>query len=70
LSYPFYSAAFGELELRKGRRKVARDHFEAALLLARSPMERQFLQKRVAACEVDDSPAQIQVDRVQKAKAR
>ena len=53
LSYPFYSAALGELELRRGRRKVAREHFESALLLARSPMERQFLQKRVAACEVE-----------------
>jgi len=70
LSYPFYSAAFGELELRRGRRKVARDHFEAALLLARSAMERQFLQKRVAACAVDDSTAQIPADRVRKAKAR
>ena len=70
LSYPFYSAAFGELELRRGKRKVARDHFEAALLLARSPMERQFLQKRVAACEVDDATAQIPADKVQKAKSR
>jgi len=55
LSYPFYSAAFGELELRRGRRKVAREHFESALLLARSPMERQFLQKRVDACEAEES---------------
>jgi RNA polymerase sigma factor (sigma-70 family) len=70
LSYPFYSAAFGELELRRGKRKVARDHFEAALLLARSPMERQFLQRRVAACEVEDATAQIPADKVQKAKAR
>ena len=69
LSYPFYSAALGDLELRRGRRKVAREHFESALLLARSPMERQFLQKRVAACEVEHATAQISRDRVQKAKA-
>ena len=49
--YPFYSAALGELELRSGRRAIARFHFEAAVKLARNPMERRFLQKRVVACE-------------------
>ena len=68
LSYPFYSAALGELELRRGKRKVAREHFEAALLLARSPMERQFLQRRADACEVEDS-AQIPRGGIQKAEA-
>jgi len=70
LSYPFYSAAFGELELRRGKRKVAREHFEAALLLARSPMERQFLQRRVDACEGEDATAQVCRDEVHKAEAR
>ena len=49
--YPFYSAAIGELELRSGRRDVAREHFRAALALARNPMERRFLHRRVSACD-------------------
>jgi RNA polymerase sigma factor (sigma-70 family) len=51
-AYPFYSAALGELEFRRGRRETARTHFRAALALARNPMERRFLEQRVAACEV------------------
>jgi RNA polymerase sigma factor (sigma-70 family) len=55
--YPFYFAALGELELRCGRHEVAREHFHAALTLARNRMERQFLQQRVSACErALDSP--------------
>jgi RNA polymerase sigma factor (sigma-70 family) len=50
-SYPFYHAALGEFELRSGRHEIARQHFRAALKCARNPMERQFLQQRVAACE-------------------
>jgi RNA polymerase sigma-70 factor (ECF subfamily) len=50
-SYPFYPAALGELELRRGNREAAREHFSAALVLARSPMERRFLEKRLQACE-------------------
>jgi RNA polymerase sigma-70 factor (ECF subfamily) len=50
-AYPFYFAAMGELELRKGNRDVARAHLEAALAVARSGMERRFLLLRVAACE-------------------
>jgi RNA polymerase sigma-70 factor (ECF subfamily) len=49
--YPFYFAALGELELRLGRYEVARDHFRAALVLARNPMERRFLSQRVDVCE-------------------
>jgi RNA polymerase sigma-70 factor (ECF subfamily) len=49
--YPFYSAALGELELRRGKRAIARDHFQAAVKLARNPMERRFLQQRISACE-------------------
>jgi len=48
-SYPFYSAAIGELELRSGKHDIARRHFEAALALARNPMERRFLEQRVGA---------------------
>src|SRR5262249_28822129 len=50
-AYPFYAAALGELELRRGRHEVAREHFRAALALARSPMERRFLEQRMSACE-------------------
>lgn len=48
--YPFYPAAKGELELRCGRPNVARQHFAAALALARNPMERRFLLLRRDAC--------------------
>jgi RNA polymerase sigma factor (sigma-70 family) len=50
-AYPFYSAALGELEFRRGRFETARKHFRAALALARNPMERRFLDQRVSACE-------------------
>ena len=53
--YPFYSAALGELELRRGRREIARNHFRSALALARNSMERCFLEKRVFECEQGDS---------------
>jgi len=49
---PFYSVALGELELRRGRREIAREHFQAAVALARNPMERRFLEQRVWANEV------------------
>jgi RNA polymerase sigma factor (sigma-70 family) len=47
--YPFYHAALGELELRRGRPEAARGHFQAALALGRSPMERRFYRLRLAA---------------------
>jgi RNA polymerase sigma-70 factor (ECF subfamily) len=49
--YPFYRAAIGELELRRGRAAAARDHFCAAVAVARNGAERQFFERRVAACE-------------------
>ena len=49
--YPFYPAALGELELRRGDRERARTFFAAALAAARNPTERRFLEKRVRACE-------------------
>jgi len=48
-AYPFYPAALGELELRRGNAAVAREHFSAALGLARNRAERRFLEKRVLA---------------------
>ena len=54
-AYPFYSAALGELELRRGSRETAREHFRAALALARNPMERRFLEQRVGACDQCDT---------------
>jgi RNA polymerase sigma factor (sigma-70 family) len=52
LHYPFYHAARGELERRRGDSAVARAHFEAARALARSPAEQRFLEKRIDACAV------------------
>ena len=49
--YPFYFAALGEFELRSGRHETAREQFGKALGLARNPMERRFLERRIAACE-------------------
>lgn len=48
--YPFYPAALGELELRRGNREQAREHFRAAARLARNASERRFLEKRLSAC--------------------
>jgi len=56
-NYPFYHAALGEFELRKGNRRAARDHFKVALDLARNPMERQFLNLRLKACGQGDALA-------------
>jgi RNA polymerase sigma-70 factor (ECF subfamily) len=54
-AYPFYPAALGELEPRRGRHRTARKHFRAALALARNPMERRFLDQRVTACGGGDA---------------
>ena len=50
-SYPFYPATLGELELRRGNHPVAKAHFSTALSLARNPMERNFLQRRIDICK-------------------
>ena len=50
-NYPFYFAAIGEFELRSGQRDLAREHFLEARRFARNPMERQFLDQRITACE-------------------
>ncbi len=49
--YPFYAAAMGEMEFRLGRFAEAEKYFREALELARSPMERKFLEKRTKDCE-------------------
>ncbi|MBV8282768.1 MAG: hypothetical protein JO347_12020 [Candidatus Eremiobacteraeota bacterium] len=48
--YPFYFAALGELEFRIGNEDRAREHFLDAMARARNPMERQFLERKAAAC--------------------
>jgi RNA polymerase sigma-70 factor (ECF subfamily) len=50
--YPFYPAALAELELRRGDRSAAREHFKAALGLARNPTERRFLERRLQSVDV------------------
>jgi RNA polymerase sigma factor (sigma-70 family) len=49
--YPFYFAAQGELEWRRGRPELAHEHFQKAAQLARNPMEQSFLQERMQRCE-------------------
>ena len=49
-NYPFYPAALGELELRRGNRIDALAHFEKARSLARNAGERRFLDRRMLAC--------------------
>lgn len=55
-SYPFYPAAFGEFELRRGNLESAREYFSAAARLARNDAERRFLEKRLiqATAQRDD----------------
>jgi len=48
--YPFYRAALGDLELRRGRFDAARTHLQAALLLSRNDDERRLLERRLRLC--------------------
>lgn len=48
--YPFYFAALGDLEFRRGQVELARDHFRTAAALARNPMERRFFEHRIVSC--------------------
>jgi RNA polymerase sigma-70 factor (ECF subfamily) len=62
IAYPFYSAALGEMELRRGRFSIAREHYQTALRLARNPMEHRFLEQRIEACnrgETQDALAHV-----------
>jgi RNA polymerase sigma-70 factor (ECF subfamily) len=47
-TYPFYAAAIGELERRRGNEAAAALHFERAVHLARNRAERRFLEQRKA----------------------
>lgn len=47
--YPFFPAALGEMELRRGDLSAARAHFRSALALARNDAERRFIEKRLRA---------------------
>jgi RNA polymerase sigma factor (sigma-70 family) len=49
-NYPFYPIALGEFELQCGRHAAAREHFTAALPLARNSMEQKFIEQRIGAC--------------------
>jgi RNA polymerase sigma factor (sigma-70 family) len=51
-SYPFYPAARGELERRRGNARAARQYVAEALRLARNGAERRFLEKRLASLSV------------------
>jgi len=57
-NYPFYRAAFGEFKLRCGRAEEAREHFCAALELARNEMERQYFTERVETCRAHNPHSQ------------
>jgi RNA polymerase sigma factor (sigma-70 family) len=56
-AYPFYPAALGEFELRRGRTDAAREHFRAAHALARNATERQFLDRRLEVCDLQGRTA-------------
>jgi len=49
-SYPFYHAALGQFRILAGQFDGAREHFAAALALARNPMERSFFAQKIDAC--------------------
>jgi RNA polymerase sigma factor (sigma-70 family) len=53
-AYPFFPAALGEFELRRGNVNAARALFQAALAVARNSMEQRFFEQRVHACERSD----------------
>jgi RNA polymerase sigma factor (sigma-70 family) len=58
-AYPFYPIAFGEFELQCGRHAAAREHFTAALPVARNPVEQKFIEQRIVACGNQASEALI-----------
>jgi len=56
-AYPFYAAALGELEFRRGKLEAAGRHFRTALALARNPLERSFFERRIKECKKGKLPA-------------
>jgi RNA polymerase sigma-70 factor (ECF subfamily) len=61
-AYPFYWAALGELEFRCGCPAEARPHFSRAIDLARNPIERQFLERRLSVCQLAPAPSRDHAD--------
>jgi RNA polymerase sigma factor (sigma-70 family) len=55
-NYPFYPAAEGEMELRRGNWLGAQTNFEAAIGLARNATERRYLEKRLQSCRPSNDP--------------
>jgi RNA polymerase sigma-70 factor (ECF subfamily) len=55
--YPFYPAAIGELELRRGDLESAARAFSTAVGLARNPLERRFLERRLRVAQATSHPA-------------
>ena len=49
--YPFYQAALGDLQLQLGNVEPAREHFGAALGVARNDAERRFLERQLLKCK-------------------
>jgi len=50
-TYPFFHAAIGEFESRRGNHAAAQEHFATALQCARNVAERQFFERRIAGNE-------------------
>ena len=50
--YPFYWAARADLERRAGHHAAARDSYERAIALARSPAERVSYERRIESLEI------------------
>jgi RNA polymerase sigma factor (sigma-70 family) len=51
--YPFYPLALGEFEFQRGDHAAAREHFSAALPLARNPTEQKYIEQRIGACALE-----------------
>jgi RNA polymerase sigma-70 factor (ECF subfamily) len=49
--YPFYWAARADLERRAGRHTAAREYYQQAIGLARSPAERVSFERRIESLE-------------------
>ena len=50
--YPFYWAARADLDRRAGRHTAARENYERAIALARSPAERVSFERRIESLNI------------------
>jgi RNA polymerase sigma-70 factor (ECF subfamily) len=57
--YPFYPAAIGELEFRRGNFEAARKYFTSAASLARNQVERRFLERRAGECAAQNAEIKL-----------